>query len=120
MKLPPGIGLPTDARYRLPLAAALERIAGRAELAEIYSADEHTLLAGANRRAAVASGLQLTVHGPYDDLEPGSPGSVTGGTPSRSIGGILRRPRRSGRSPAWCTPTTAAVPSPATSASSTQ
>ena len=43
MKLPPDIGLPTDAWYRLPLAAALERIAERAELAEIYSADEHNL-----------------------------------------------------------------------------
>ena len=73
VKLPPDIGLPTDAWYRLPLGAALERIAERAELAEIYSADEHNLLAAANRRAAVASGLRLTVHGPYDDLEPGSP-----------------------------------------------
>ena len=72
MKLPPDIGLPTDAWYRLPLAAALERIAERAELAEIYSADDHSLLAAANRRAALASGLQLTVHGPHDDLEPGS------------------------------------------------
>ena len=73
MKLPPDIGLPTDAWYRLPLAAALERIAERAELAEISSADDHSLLAAANRRAALASGLLLTVHGPYDDLEPGSP-----------------------------------------------
>jgi sugar phosphate isomerase/epimerase len=70
--LPPDIGLPTDAWYRLPLAVALERIAARAELAEIYSADEHSLLAPGNRRAAVASGLRLTVHGPYDDVEPGS------------------------------------------------
>jgi sugar phosphate isomerase/epimerase len=73
MRLPPDIGLPADAWYRLPLGAALEHIAERAELAEIYSADEHNLLAADNRRAAVASGLQLTVHGPYDDLEPGSP-----------------------------------------------
>ncbi len=72
MKLPPDIGLPTDAWYRLPLPAALERIAARAELAEIYSADEHDLLAAQNRDAALASGLRLTVHGPYDDLEPGS------------------------------------------------
>ena len=72
MKLPPDIGLPTDAWYRLPLAAALERISARAELAEIFSAEEHNLLAAANRRAAAASGLQLTVHGPHDDLEPGS------------------------------------------------
>ena len=73
MKLPPDIGLPTDAWYRLPLAAALERIADRAELAEIYSADDHSLLAEQNRRAALASGLRITVHGPFDDLEPGSP-----------------------------------------------
>jgi sugar phosphate isomerase/epimerase len=73
MKLPPDLGLPTDAWYRLSLAAALERIAKRAELAEIASADDHSLLAAANRRAALASGLLLTVHGPYDDLEPGSP-----------------------------------------------
>ena len=72
MKLPPDIGLPTDAWYRLPLAAALERIAQRADLAEIYSADRHNLLSAANRRAAGASGLRLTVHGPFDDLEPGS------------------------------------------------
>lgn len=72
MKLPPDIGLPTDAWYRWPLAAALDRISERAELAEIYSADEHNLLAASNRRAAVACGLRLTVHGPHDDLEPGS------------------------------------------------
>jgi len=73
VKLPPDIGLPTDAWYRLPLGDALQRIAERADLAEIYSADEHSLLAAENRRAASASGLRLTVHGPYDDLEPGSP-----------------------------------------------
>ena len=72
MDLPPDIGLPTDAWYRLPLGAALERVSARATLAEIYSADEHNLLAPANRRAAIASGLRLTVHGPYDDVEPGS------------------------------------------------
>jgi sugar phosphate isomerase/epimerase len=72
MRLPPDIGLPTDAWYRLPLGEALARIAERAELAEICSIDEHTLLATDNRRAAVESGLRLTVHGPWDDLETGS------------------------------------------------
>jgi sugar phosphate isomerase/epimerase len=72
MMLPPDIGLPTDAWYRLPLAAALERVAARAELAEILSSDEHSLLSAENRRAAASSGLRLTVHGPYDALEPGS------------------------------------------------
>jgi sugar phosphate isomerase/epimerase len=73
MVLPSDIGLPTDAWYRLPLAEALERVARYATLAEIYSADDHDLLARANRRAARESGLRLTVHGPHDALEPGSP-----------------------------------------------
>ncbi len=73
MRLPPDIGLPTDAWYRRPLGEALEKVAERAELAEIYSADEHSLLATVNRRAARESGLRLTVHGPFDDLETGGP-----------------------------------------------
>jgi len=73
MALPPDIGLPSDAWYGLPLGAALERVARYASLAEIASTEEHSLLAAANRRAAVESGLRLTVHGPWDDLEPGSP-----------------------------------------------
>ena len=39
VKLPPDFGLPTDAWYRLPLAAALERIAARAELAHVHLHD---------------------------------------------------------------------------------
>ncbi len=70
--LPPDIGLPTDAWYRRPLGEALERVALRAELAEIYSADDHSLLAADNRRAAAGSGLRLTVHGPFDDVETGA------------------------------------------------
>lgn len=72
MILPPDIGLPTDAWYRLELAEALERIAAYSTLAEIFSADDHTLLGAPNRRAARESGLRLTVHGPHDDVEPGS------------------------------------------------
>ena len=72
MPLPPSIGLPTDAWYRLSLGAALERVARYATLAEIYSAEEHGLLSEDNRRAARESGLRLTVHGPYDDVELGS------------------------------------------------
>jgi sugar phosphate isomerase/epimerase len=73
MALPPDIGLPSDAWYGLPLGAALERVAQYASLAEIASIEEHSLLAAGNRRAAVESGLRLTVHGPWDDLEPGAP-----------------------------------------------
>jgi sugar phosphate isomerase/epimerase len=72
MVLPPDIGLPTDAWYRLPLAEALERISKYSILAEVCSTDDHTLLAAGNRRSARDSGLRLTVHGPWDDLEPGS------------------------------------------------
>jgi len=72
MFLPDDIGLPTDAWEQLTLGAALERIAGLASLAEVYSGDDHTLLSADNRSAAAQSGLRLTVHGPYEDLEPGS------------------------------------------------
>ena len=73
MMLPPDIGLPSDAWYGLQLGDALERVARYATLAEIASVEDHDLLAAQNRRAAVASGLRLTVHGPWDDIEPGSP-----------------------------------------------
>jgi sugar phosphate isomerase/epimerase len=73
MMLPPDIGLPSDAWYGLPLDAALERVSQYATLAEIASVEDHNLLSAPNRRAAAASGLRLTVHGPWDDLEPGSP-----------------------------------------------
>jgi len=72
MVLPPDIGVPTDAWYRLPLTTALERAARYSTLVEISSVEEHTLLAADNRRAALESGLRLTVHGPWDDLETGS------------------------------------------------
>ena len=72
MVLPPDIGLPSDAWYGLPLDAALDRVARYATLCEIASVEEHNLLAAPNRRAAIESGLRLTVHGPWDDVEPGS------------------------------------------------
>jgi sugar phosphate isomerase/epimerase len=71
-RLPPDIGLPSDAWYGLQLDVALDRVARYATLAEIASVEDHNLLAAPNRRAAVESGLRLTVHGPYDDLEPGT------------------------------------------------
>ena len=96
MMLPPDIGLPTDAWYGLPLAAALDRVARYATLAEIYSAEEHGLLDAGNRRAALASGLRLTVHGPYDDLEPGSLRERDRRhAVDRRTGVTSRRPRRS-------------------------
>ena len=45
-----------------------------ATLVEIDSLGLHTALSPLNRRAAVASGLRLTVHGPYGyGIDPGSP-----------------------------------------------
>jgi len=70
--LPEDIGVASDSWDRLPLGAALEHAAKYATLAEIYSADRSTLLSVGNRRAARESGLRLTVHGPFEDLEPGS------------------------------------------------
>lgn len=72
MRLPPDIGLPSDIWAHLPLSAALERVATYAGLAEIDSGDGHGLLSAVNRRAARESGLRLTVHGPWEDLEPAS------------------------------------------------
>jgi sugar phosphate isomerase/epimerase len=68
--LPPDIGLPSDLWEHLPLGAALDRVAEYAELSEIYSGNGHILLSAENRRAARESGLRLTVHGPWEDLEP--------------------------------------------------
>ncbi len=73
MSLPPDIGLPSDAWYGRQLPDALDRVARYATLVEIVSAEDHSLLSGSNRRAALESGLRITVHGPWDDLEPGSP-----------------------------------------------
>lgn len=72
MVLPPDIGLPSDIWRHLPLEAALERVAAWASLVEIDADDGHGLLSAANRRVVRASGLRLTVHGPWEDLEPAS------------------------------------------------
>ena len=70
--LPDHIGIATDVYDDLPLAEALERLAVHTTLAEIYSGDRHDLLDAGNRRAATASGMRFTVHGPFEDLMPGS------------------------------------------------
>ena len=74
MTLPPDIGLPSQICPELALAAVLELLAPRTSLVEIDSFGLHTVLSPRNRRDAVASGLRLTVHGPYGfDIDPGSP-----------------------------------------------
>jgi len=74
MSLPPDIGLPSQVLPDVPLAGVLERLAPYTSLVEIDSLGLHTVLSPTNRRAATASGLRLTVHGPYGyDLDPGSP-----------------------------------------------
>ncbi len=73
MLLPPDIGLPSQIYPELTLAAALELLASRTGLVEVDSFGMHTVLSPRNRRDALASGLQLTVHGPYGyDIDPGS------------------------------------------------
>jgi len=71
--LPDRIGVSTVAWDEWELARALEQAARYAVLVEIYSGGMHSLLSRHNRATAVASGLQFTVHGPYDGLELGSP-----------------------------------------------
>jgi sugar phosphate isomerase/epimerase len=74
MTLPPTIGLASQIYAQVPLRAALERLAAHAQLVEIDSFGLHTVLSPRNRRDALASGLRLTVHGPYGpDILPGSP-----------------------------------------------
>jgi sugar phosphate isomerase/epimerase len=73
MPLPPDIGLPSQIYPELTLAAALEALAAHTGLVEIDSFGLHTVLSPRNRRDALASGLRLTVHGPYGyDIQPGS------------------------------------------------
>ena len=72
--LPRDIGLSTQVYPELPLAAALELLSRDTQLVEIDCSGLHTVLSQPNRRAALASGLRLTVHGPYGhDLDPASP-----------------------------------------------
>lgn len=73
MRLPSDIGLAAAAWFDRPLATALARIAALADLAEIYSDYNHSLLTPANRRAAAQSGLRLTVHGPWEGADVGCP-----------------------------------------------
>ncbi len=65
MHPPHDIGISSSAYSELLLAAALERIAAVAAAAEIRSFGLHTLLSPRNRRAALASGLPCSVHGPF-------------------------------------------------------
>ena len=59
------IGISSSAYPELLLASALERIADLAASAEIRSFGMHTLLSKRNRTAALAAGLDYTVHGPF-------------------------------------------------------
>ena len=80
MTLPPDIGLPSQIYADDTLAAAFGRLASYAGLVEIDSFGLHTVLSPRNRRDALASGLRLTVHGPYGfDIEPGSPDEAVRG-----------------------------------------
>lgn len=76
MSLPPDIGLAASAWFDLPLAEALAHVAGVAGLAEVYSDYNHSLTSAANRRAALESGLRLTVHGPWEGADVGDPGDA--------------------------------------------
>jgi sugar phosphate isomerase/epimerase len=73
----PDIGISTSAYARVPLAAALRRIAELAPAAEIRSFGAHTLLERDNVRAAAAAGLRLSVHGPILGEGLGSPDEPT-------------------------------------------
>lgn len=77
MLLPPDIGLAAATWFDRPLATALDHIAPVAELAEVYSDYNHSLIKAANRRAAVRSGLRLTVHGPWEGADVGHPCEAT-------------------------------------------
>ena len=67
------IGLPSQLHFELSLGRALELLALRTTLVEIYSAGRHSLLISECRREAAASGLRLTVHGPCGaELDLGS------------------------------------------------
>jgi sugar phosphate isomerase/epimerase len=73
----PDIAVSTSAYARVPLAAALRRIAELARAAEIRSFGAHTLLERDNVRAAAASGLPLSIHGPITREGLGSPHEPT-------------------------------------------
>jgi sugar phosphate isomerase/epimerase len=58
-------GVSCGAYLQLSLGAALARIAECAAAAEVRSMPPHSLLEPANQRAVAASGLRLSVHGPF-------------------------------------------------------
>jgi len=70
---PHDIGISSSAYSELFLPAALERIAAVAPSAEVRSFGLHTLLSPRNRRAALASGLPCSVHGPFGYTGLGDP-----------------------------------------------
>jgi sugar phosphate isomerase/epimerase len=61
---PTDIGLPSQLHSDVPLDRCLDLLARRTRLVQIYSAGWRSLLVPHARRAARASGLRLTVHGP--------------------------------------------------------
>ncbi len=62
--LPADVGLASQLYWGLSLSRALELLARRTRLVQIYSAGLHSLLIPESTRAIRASGLQVTVHGP--------------------------------------------------------
>jgi sugar phosphate isomerase/epimerase len=67
------------ALYDRPLGAALSAMGRLADLGEVFSDRPHDLLEPANLAAAqgaVAAGLRLSVHGPFIDSSPASPGEA--------------------------------------------
>ncbi len=61
--------------YDRPLGAALSAMGRLADLGEIVSDGHHSLLEPANlaaAQAAAASGLRLSVHGPFNEFSPAS------------------------------------------------
>jgi sugar phosphate isomerase/epimerase len=72
MRLPPHLGLTASAWSDLPLDRALAAMSDLTALAEVYSGDGHDLTLAHNRRAVAASGLRVSVHGPFVELDPGS------------------------------------------------
>jgi sugar phosphate isomerase/epimerase len=67
------IGASSVGWFELSLDRALARMAALVPLVEVYSAYGHSLLTRANRRAAVAAGVPVTVHGPWVGLDLGDP-----------------------------------------------
>jgi sugar phosphate isomerase/epimerase len=65
-------GVSTGAYHRMPLGAALMRIAEIAPSFEVLSFGHHSLLEPANARAVALSGMPFTVHGPFAHFELGS------------------------------------------------